>query len=194
MVGHAQGGGHSLPRGEAGARLQVRPKPTPRFSLQALQSVATRHHRYCNAKSAGACMFPELILHHCHTITALQSLSMPAWRSHPQVESWQPCPHIPGCIVVNVGDSLQAWSDGILKSNYHRVRMPNPGEPTVRPFNPPCQHSPSSILCRRLIPQSLPAVWQGPAGCLASGSPPPAITEHTNSGIGFGVYVRQGYV
>ena len=48
-----------------------------------------------------------------------------------QVESWHPCPHIPGCIVVNVGDSLQAWSDGILKSNYHRVRMPKPGEPTV---------------------------------------------------------------
>ena len=49
-----------------------------------------------------------------------------------QVESWHPCPHIPGCIVVNVGDSLQAWSDGVLKSNYHRVRMPKPGEPTVR--------------------------------------------------------------
>ena len=54
-----------------------------------------------------------------------------------QVESWHPCPHIPGCIVVNVGDSLQAWSDGILKSNFHRVRMPAPGEPTVRPPYPP---------------------------------------------------------
>ncbi|CAK0783804.1 hypothetical protein CVIRNUC_007004 [Coccomyxa viridis] len=51
-------------------------------------------------------------------------------QGHYQVESWHPCPHIPGCIVVNVGDSLQAWSDGVLKSNYHRVRMPKPGEPT----------------------------------------------------------------
>lgn len=50
-----------------------------------------------------------------------------------QVKDWLPCPHNPGCIVVNVGDALQAWSDGILKSNYHRVRMPEPGEPTVQP-------------------------------------------------------------
>lgn len=59
------------------------------------------------------------------------------------MESWHPCPHIPGCIVVNVGDSLQAWSDGILKSNYHRVRMPTPGEPTVRPFNHPVSIQPA---------------------------------------------------
>jgi isopenicillin N synthase-like dioxygenase len=49
-----------------------------------------------------------------------------------QVESWNPCPHIPGCITVNIGDALQAFSDGLLKSNYHRVRMPEPGEPQVR--------------------------------------------------------------
>ena len=48
-----------------------------------------------------------------------------------QVEAWHPCPHLPGCITVNVGDSLQLWSDGVLKSNYHRVRMPEPGEPQV---------------------------------------------------------------
>ena len=48
-----------------------------------------------------------------------------------QVQSWHPCPHIPGCIVVNVGDSLQALSDGKLLSNYHRVRLAKPGEPQV---------------------------------------------------------------
>jgi isopenicillin N synthase-like dioxygenase len=48
-----------------------------------------------------------------------------------QVEAWHPCPHIPGCITVNIGDALQAYSDGMLKSNFHRVRMPKPDEPQV---------------------------------------------------------------
>ena len=47
------------------------------------------------------------------------------------MESWHPCPHIPGCMTVNVGDSLQALSDGKLLSNYHRVRLAKPGEPQV---------------------------------------------------------------
>ena len=47
----------------------------------------------------------------------------------PQVEAWHPCPHLPGCITVNIGDALMALSGGVLKSNYHRVRMPKPGEP-----------------------------------------------------------------
>ena len=64
---------------------------------------------------------------------------------HVQVESWHPCPHIPGCIVINVGDSLQAWSDGVLKSNFHRVRMPAPGEPTVCPLCPPRHFNPDPI-------------------------------------------------
>ena len=34
---------------------------------------------------------------------------------------------------VNVGDALQALSDGVLKSTYHRVRLPESGEPLVRP-------------------------------------------------------------
>ncbi|CAL5228586.1 g11746 [Coccomyxa viridis] len=45
------------------------------------------------------------------------------------VEGWTDCPPKPGCITVNVGDPLQFWSDGLLKSNYHRVRMPKEGEP-----------------------------------------------------------------
>ncbi len=49
------------------------------------------------------------------------------------MEGWTDCPPKPGCITVNVGDPLQFWSDGLLKSNYHRVRMPKEGEPLVRP-------------------------------------------------------------
>ena len=29
---------------------------------------------------------------------------------------------------MNIGDALMRWSDDRLKSNYHRVRMPRPGE------------------------------------------------------------------
>ena len=39
----------------------------------------------------------------------------------------------PGCITVNVGDPLQFWSDGLLKSNYHRVRMPKRASPWCAP-------------------------------------------------------------
>lgn len=46
-----------------------------------------------------------------------------------KIENWVPCPHKPGHIVVNVGDPLQLWSEGVLKSNYHRVRLPRPNEP-----------------------------------------------------------------
>ncbi|KAK9824317.1 hypothetical protein WJX72_009408 [[Myrmecia] bisecta] len=45
-----------------------------------------------------------------------------------QVDSWTPCPPIPGCFTVNIGDPLQYWSDGVLLSNYHRVRCPKPDE------------------------------------------------------------------
>ena len=31
-------------------------------------------------------------------------------------------------LAVNIGDALMRWSDDQLKSNYHRVRMPQPGE------------------------------------------------------------------
>ncbi len=83
---------------------------------------------------------------------------------HAQVESWHPCPHIPGCIVVNVGDSLQAWSDGVLKSNFHRVRMPTPGEPTVRP-DCPAPDNPPAICCRPV--QACKAVAIGSCVCFS---------------------------
>ena len=53
-----------------------------------------------------------------------------------RVENWTPCPPLPGCITVNIGDPLQLWSDGLLKSNFHRVRMPHPDEPQVAPSPP----------------------------------------------------------
>ena len=55
-----------------------------------------------------------------------------------QVEAWHPCPHIPGCITVNIGDALQRFSDGLLKSNFHRVRMPADGESQARAISMPC--------------------------------------------------------
>lgn len=42
--------------------------------------------------------------------------------------SWVPCDPVEGAITVNIGDALQYWSDGTLKSTFHRVRMPNAEE------------------------------------------------------------------
>lgn len=41
-----------------------------------------------------------------------------------------------GCFTVNVGDVLSRWTDGELKSTYHRVRAPRPEDPNpyVRVF------------------------------------------------------------
>ncbi len=38
----------------------------------------------------------------------------------------------PGCLTVNIGDGLTRWTDGILKSTYHRVRAPKGDDPKVR--------------------------------------------------------------
>jgi isopenicillin N synthase-like dioxygenase len=44
------------------------------------------------------------------------------------VDKWHPTPPVPGCIIVNIGDTMQYWSDGELLSNFHRVRCPRPDE------------------------------------------------------------------
>ena len=41
-----------------------------------------------------------------------------------QVDRWVRCDPVPGALVVNVGDLLEIWSDGRVRSNYHRVRQP----------------------------------------------------------------------
>lgn len=41
---------------------------------------------------------------------------------------WVPCDPVEWAITVNIGDALQYWSDGQLKSTYHRVRMPRAGD------------------------------------------------------------------
>ena len=41
---------------------------------------------------------------------------------------WVPCDPVPGAITVNIGDALQYWTDGRLKSTFHRVRMPRKDE------------------------------------------------------------------
>jgi isopenicillin N synthase-like dioxygenase len=43
-------------------------------------------------------------------------------------ETWFDVDPLPGCITVNLGDALQYWTRGRLKSTYHRVRLPRPGE------------------------------------------------------------------
>ncbi len=41
----------------------------------------------------------------------------------------------PGAITINIGDSLQYWSDGALKSTYHRVRCPTAEDYAVSLFS-----------------------------------------------------------
>ena len=43
--------------------------------------------------------------------------------------SWTDVDPLPGGITCNIGDALQYWTGGRLKSTYHRVRVPRPGEP-----------------------------------------------------------------
>ena len=41
---------------------------------------------------------------------------------------WTPVEPAPGVITCNIGDMLMRWSDDVLQSTLHRVRMPQPGE------------------------------------------------------------------
>ena len=41
---------------------------------------------------------------------------------------WFPVDPVPGAITCNLGDALQYWTDGRIKSTYHRVRVPRPDE------------------------------------------------------------------
>jgi isopenicillin N synthase-like dioxygenase len=54
------------------------------------------------------------------------------WNSVPLARQWTPLPPKPGCVIVNIGDGLTRWTDGLLKSTYHRVRAPRDGDPLVR--------------------------------------------------------------
>ncbi|KAF9898785.1 hypothetical protein BX616_003617, partial [Lobosporangium transversale] len=47
-------------------------------------------------------------------------LEIQASRTHKDVP-WIPAPVIPGAILVNIGDHLQMWTNGLLKSTKHRV-------------------------------------------------------------------------
>ena len=57
-------------------------------------------------------------------------------RKKAQDAEWVSFDPVPGAITINIGDSLQYWSDGALKSTYHRVRCPAAGEYAVS--LPPC--------------------------------------------------------
>jgi isopenicillin N synthase-like dioxygenase len=39
---------------------------------------------------------------------------------------WIPIPNVPGALVINIGDCLQFWSGGQLRSTRHRVTLPSP--------------------------------------------------------------------
>lgn len=52
-------------------------------------------------------------------------------RQKAQDAQWVSFDPVPGAITINIGDSLQYWSDGALKSTYHRVRCPTAGEYAV---------------------------------------------------------------
>lgn len=43
-------------------------------------------------------------------------------------DTWVPVEPVEAAICVNIGDMLMRWSDDRLKSNFHRVRAPQPGE------------------------------------------------------------------
>ena len=56
-------------------------------------------------------------------------------------------PTRPGHFTVNIGDGLTRWTDGLLKSTYHRVRAPREGDATVPDLASPSCISASSIVC-----------------------------------------------
>ena len=55
-------------------------------------------------------------------------------RKKAQEAQWVAFDPVPGAITVNIGDSLQYWSDGALKSTYHRVRCPTAEDYAVSLF------------------------------------------------------------
>ena len=57
-------------------------------------------------------------------------------RKKAQDAQWVSFDPVPGAITINIGDSLQYWSDGALKSTYHRVRCPTAGEYAVSLHTP----------------------------------------------------------
>ena len=87
------------------------------------------------------------------------------------MESWHPCPPLPGKISINIGDPLQFMSDGLLKSNYHRVRMPKAGEPGENKVRP---RTLTLILTLALTHMH----WHVPTGCLMASCVMGCSTAH----------------
>ncbi|MGY1773185.1 isopenicillin N synthase family dioxygenase [Blastococcus sp. SYSU D00813] len=44
-------------------------------------------------------------------------------------QAWTPVEPSDDAITCNIGDMLTRWSDGVLPSNFHRVKAPGPGDP-----------------------------------------------------------------
>ena len=79
------------------------------------------------------------------------------WNAVPTAHTWTPLDPKPGCLTVNIGDGLTRWTDGLLKSTYHRVRTPGPGENLVR-------HQQLASL------RAAALTWQSRRRCRASGT------------------------
>ena len=54
-----------------------------------------------------------------------------AWTGGLPQGKWTRMDPLPGAITVNIGNMLMRLSDNLLKSTYHRVRAPLPGESLV---------------------------------------------------------------
>ncbi|KAJ1978929.1 hypothetical protein H4R34_003026 [Dimargaris verticillata] len=50
------------------------------------------------------------------------------YHHHAAEPRWVDVPPLPNCIVVNIGDTLDYWSNGYLKSTQHRVVFPDMGD------------------------------------------------------------------
>ena len=56
---------------------------------------------------------------------------------------WTPVPVIPGAYVVNIGDLMSVWTNGLWHSTKHRVRVPPPDKRTIARISIPFFHTPN---------------------------------------------------
>ncbi|CAL5229196.1 g12477 [Coccomyxa viridis] len=59
------------------------------------------------------------------------------WNHVPVAREWTPLDPKQGLLTVNIGDGLTRWTDGLLKSTYHRVRAPTSTDPQGARYSVP---------------------------------------------------------
>ena len=60
-----------------------------------------------------------------------------------QSEQWTAVPVVPGAYVVNIGDLMSVWTNGVWKSTKHRVRVPPPEKRSIPRISIPFFHTPN---------------------------------------------------